>query len=670
MNRANGMVAAGNGGVGRRASRTAALLLSAGLVGTVFQAQASPQGGQVVAGRGNITNPNANLTVVHQNSNKLIINWNSFDIGAGQTVKFVQPGASSAALNRIFNQNATQVFGDILSNGQVFLINPNGIIFGKDSYVNTGALFASSLSISDDSFMSGKYRFVAPTGVDGGAVVNHGTLVAADGGSVNLMGGTVYNDGVIQANLGQVDLVAGHAVIVDFDGDGLMSFEVTQPVLHKMLDGTTGDAVVNAGTVEADGGTVIMSANVARDVFTQAVNNTGVIEATGVMEKGGSVYLDGSVTLSATGSGVVDHGVIDASSAQGHGGNVTLQSDFDTLVGGANSKIDVSAAAGAGGTVQLLGNRVGLMHGASVDASGAFGGGTVLVGGDYHGQNPDVQDASRTYLSPDSSIHADATTNGDGGKIILWSNDGTQFYGSLSADGGARGGNGGLVETSSDVGLDITGKVDALAPAGSTGTWLIDPVNIIIATGGGATTANVSAFANGACAGTCTIDPTTFNGSGTTVDMQAQNDITVTNGFTMSTASIVLQAGEAITVAANQTISTATSGTNITLVANNTGNAETDAAGNALVGSGGTGRGANPGTITFGTGDTLNAGTGNIKIDSANTGTHNGNVAFTGAGTNTVETTGGSITISAGGAITSAGTTTITTANGLAAGSS
>jgi filamentous hemagglutinin family protein len=458
--------------------RAATLLLSAGLVGAVFQAQATPQGGHVVAGKGSITTPNANLTVVHQNSNGLVINWSSFNISQGQTVKFVQPSSSSSALNRIFDQDPTQIYGSLLSNGQVFLVNPNGIFFSKTSYVNTGALFASTLGISNADFMSGQYDFSAPNGVDGGAVINHGTLIAANGGSINLIGGAVYNDGVISATLGQVDLVAGHAVTVDFDGDGLMSFEVTQPVLHKMLDGSNGAAVSNAGTVEANGGTVVMTANVARDVFTQAVNNSGVIEATGVVQgQGGKVFLagvdigsssadtgvgvggnvepaspsvgtadhTGSVTLSATGAGVVNQGVIDASAAEGDGGTVILQTDGDTLVSGGNTSIDVSAADGVGGTVELLGKRVGLMHGASVDASGAHGGGTVLMGGDTHGGNG-VQTAADTYLSSDSSISADATVVGDGGKVIVWGDDVTNYYGSISATGGASGGAGGFVD--------------------------------------------------------------------------------------------------------------------------------------------------------------------------------------------------------------------------------
>src|SRR5579885_1328113 len=159
------------GGKGSKAARGVLMALAtACLLGAALQAQATPSGGQVVAGRGNISNPNQNLTVIHQKSNNLVINWNSFNIGSGQTVKFVQPSASSAALNRIFDQNPTQILGSLLSNGQVFLVNPNGIYFGRDAAVNVGALFASTLDISNGDFMSGKLDFAAPAGQDGGAV--------------------------------------------------------------------------------------------------------------------------------------------------------------------------------------------------------------------------------------------------------------------------------------------------------------------------------------------------------------------------------------------------------------------------------------------------------------------------------------------------------------------
>src|SRR5579864_936644 len=217
-------------------------LAAAGLVLAASAAPvlANPQGGVVVAGQGAISTPNVNTTIL--------------------------------------DQNPSQILGSIIANGQVYLLNPNGIVFGKTATVNVGALFATSLNISNSDFMAGKLKFSADAGKDGGVIVNHGVLKAADGGSVNLIGGNVLNDGVIVANLGQVDLVAGHAVTVDFDGDGLMQFEVSGPVLNNMLDADSGAAVTNNGSITANGGSVLMSANTAQQVFAQAVNNGGVVQ--------------------------------------------------------------------------------------------------------------------------------------------------------------------------------------------------------------------------------------------------------------------------------------------------------------------------------------------------------------------------------------------------------
>ena len=491
-----------------------ALGLSLVLSSVTLTAWANPQGGQVVAGKGSISNPNGNTTVITQNSNKLIINWSSFNITNGQSVQFKQPSISASALNRIFDQDPTQIFGSLTSNGQVFLLNPNGIIFGRTASVNTGALFATSLGISDSDFMAGKLDFSAPAGEDGGAIVNHGLLQAAAGGSVSLMGGTVYNDGTIQATLGQVDMVAGHAVTIDFDGDGLMQFEVTQPVLNKMYDADSGAAVTNAGTVEANGGTVIMTANIAQQVFAAAVNNSGVVEAAGVREQDGSVFLagaddssdamqrsghaslsavaatpddGGSIKITGIGGDVVDSGSLIVNSAYGDAGSVLMQSDAGTMVTG-EGLVSAQAANGIGGDIQILGDHVALFDDAIVDASGAYGGGAILVGGDFHGA-AGTQRASTTEIADDAKLLADAFTLGDGGKVAVWSDDYTGFYGNISAQGGVQGGDGGYVETSSHGDLQVFGDVTTFAREGASGSWLLDPAHNVTITNAAGNTA-------------------------------------------------------------------------------------------------------------------------------------------------------------------------------------
>ncbi|MGB9430079.1 MAG: hypothetical protein WCC11_09465, partial [Gammaproteobacteria bacterium] len=471
--------------------KSAGLLLCLAVCST--SALAGPQGGQVVAGQGNITSPNANTTLINQQSNRLVIDWTSFNLASNETVQFNQPSVSAAALNRILSQNPSQIFGSIIANGQVYLLNPNGIIFGKTAMVNVGGLFATGLNISNSDFMSGKLNFAAPAGQDGGYVINHGVLQAADGGSINLIGSSVFNDGIIIANLGQVNMAAGSAVTVDFNGDGLMQFQVNGAVLHKMVDAQSGAAVTNAGRIEANGGTVVMTAAVAEQVLMQAVNNSGIVQAGGVQNRNGHIYLTGN------GGDVLNSGTLDASNANGNGGSITLQSTGTTEMQG-NAIANVASINGQGGTVELLGNQVGLFDNASINADGAAGGGTILVGGDAHGSG-NLQLAQATYIGSDASLSADATLSGNGGQVVVWGSAADNFYGSISARGGAYGGNGGWVETSAHTGLNVFGHVDAAAPYGAPGIWLLDPYNVTIQTGGAPFSNPFTATA------TSTIDP-------------------------------------------------------------------------------------------------------------------------------------------------------------------
>src|SRR5207247_7874531 len=146
--------------------------------------------------------------------------------------------------------------------------------------------------------------------------------------------------------------------------------------------------------------------------------------------------------------------------------------------------VEAKGSSGQGGTIQALGVRVGVIGHGVIAASGDAGGGTVLVGGDAHGANPDVQNAQQTVIGSDGIIRADAGTTGDGGRVIVWSDESTKFFGSISARGGAQGGNGGFVETSGKA-LQAFGSVDTSAPNGTGGNWLLDPDVIdIVATGG------------------------------------------------------------------------------------------------------------------------------------------------------------------------------------------
>jgi len=426
----------------------AGLLLGQAISGPALAG--GPTGGQVVGGSGSIHRPDANTTLIKQRSGKLAINWETFNIARHERVRFDQPSSSAAALNRIFDQNPSQIMGLLQANGRVFLINPNGLIFGQSARVHVGSLVASTLDMSVEDFMNDKYDLRAIAGKKDSFVINHGLIQAATGGSVSLIAGAVVNEGVIVADYGHVNLASGRTAALDFDGDGLIRFEVSGKVLDKVVgpDGAVlEDAVRNAGQIIAGGGQVLLQASAAKDVFSRLINQEGIIKAGRIENHGGVVRLVG------LGGTTINSGDIDVSG----------EDDEST-----------------GGTVRLLGEHVGLMGNASIDASGPAGGGTVLVGGDFQGGNPDVPNASRTYVGPDVQITADAVEYGDGGKVIVWADEVTRYYGNISARGGANVGDGGFVEVSGKQALDFAGGVDLSAPTGTGGTLLLDPENIVL----------------------------------------------------------------------------------------------------------------------------------------------------------------------------------------------
>ncbi|TFG86842.1 MAG: filamentous hemagglutinin N-terminal domain-containing protein, partial [Hyphomicrobiales bacterium] len=488
-----------------RVTAIAAVLLS--ILADPGVALAGPTGGQVVAGSGSIQHPNVNTTLVRQRSHALSIDWSGFDVAGHELVTFQQPSTTSAVLNRVFNELPSQIYGHIQANGQVFIMNPNGVVFGPGARVEVGGLMASSLDVDIDDFMNGRYSFGASADGRTGAVVNYGLIKAATGGGVTLLGTAVRNDGVIIADLGHVLMGAGRQALVDFDGDGLIRFHVDGAILQDLSPRNEehGGAVVNNGEIHADGGRVILSAAVARGIFDRAINNAGIIRAASIdsspgvvrlSARGASVENAGSIDVSALGTGVagtvaltsdadvVQRGQIHADAPGGGGGRVTLESAGLALLD-AGSAISARSTGGRGGEVRVLGASVAMLDAASIDVSGGFGGGTALVGGDYQGANPAIANARLTAVAAGARINADATARGDGGRVIVWSDDTTRYFGSISARGGPSGGNGGFAEVSGKGYLEYRGSTDLSAANGSRGVLLLDSAALEIAGGAG-----------------------------------------------------------------------------------------------------------------------------------------------------------------------------------------
>jgi filamentous hemagglutinin family protein len=272
-------------------------------VPTTLSATSHPLGGKVISGSATITQV-GNTTDIRQSSNDVAIDWLSFSVGSQASVDFLQPSASAVAVNRISSSNGSEILGHLDANGQVYLINPNGIIFGKGSEVNVGGLVASTLNVSD-SGVSGSSRSFEGSGT--GSVVNEGTISAANGGYVALIGNRVSNEGVITAQLGTVALGSGSAVTLDFSGDRLVHLQVDRSTLNNLAE--------NKQLIEADGGLVIMTAGAERALLASVVNNTGVIEARTVENHEGTITLLGGMTAGTVNVG----GTLDASAP--HGGN-------------------------------------------------------------------------------------------------------------------------------------------------------------------------------------------------------------------------------------------------------------------------------------------------------------------------------------------------------------
>lgn len=602
---------------------------------------ALPTGGSIVAGSGSI-GVNGNQMTVEQHSQRLVTDWQSFNIGADAGVNFLQPSSSAVALARVLSNEGSQIYGKLNANGHVFLVNPNGVYFAPGASVNVGGLVATTLDISNEDFLAGRNRFTQGAGT-GGAVVNAGSIVS-NGGHVALVGAQVVNDGSIVAEGGKVALAAGEDVTLDFHGDRLLMVSVDKSALEAQ--------VVNNGLIAADGGTVIMKAHARDALMHSVVNNSGVIRARSIGMKDGVVVLDGGS------EGVVTHtGTIDVSGL---------------------------SAGEQGGTVKILGDKVALLEDARVDARGDGGGGTVLVGGNYKGQGSE-QNASATVVGDRVEILADAITFGHGGEVIVWADGTARFFGRISARGGAEGGNGGFVETSGKAFLEAYGTVDASAANGAAGTWLLDPRNVTITNG----TAN-GGFDGGSpdvftpTGDSATIDVAAINASlngGTSVTITTgssgsqDGDITLDSGVVISKtgggeATLKLLAAQDIELKAGSRIVSTSDKLHVIL---NTGaeggiGSVMMRAGAQIVTNGGDitiGGGADPttgyaqgggGLTTNGfqmnsggtsqsTGTLLSAGSGNIVINAASGGTSAGVSMLTSGGYNTITTTSGTITI-------------------------
>lgn len=455
-----------------------ALICCCNLVFPVPMAIAAPQGGKVVGGSAHIHQSGA-TTTINQSSNRAVINWNSFDIGKNETVRHNMPSANSAGLHRVVGGGgASQIMGQLQSNGNVYLVNPAGVVIHKGARIDANSFTATSRDISNDNFMKGTMVFDKPGRPDA-EVINQGTISVKENGLAALVAPTVRNDGVIAGKLAKVALASGDSTWkLDMHGDDLITFTVDEKdvdTLHA-VDGTPLAGVENSGSIKAEGGVVVLTA-AQLDGIVGSVVNSGEVSAASAELKGGKIVFKGA----GSGVDIVNTGTVDASSAVADGGSVRMDTD-----GKVRSSGLIAATGGQkGGKLVVTGKDVALTGKAKIDVSGNKGGGTALVGGNALGKGPE-RNAQTTKVEKDATIVADARTKGDGGQVVVWSDEKTNFDGTITARGGSDGGNGGKVETSGkSLKVADTAQVDTRASKGIHGQWLLDPMDFVIAASDG-----------------------------------------------------------------------------------------------------------------------------------------------------------------------------------------
>lgn len=433
-----------------------------------------PTGGTVAAGTVSSQLTNSQLTLT-QSTQRAVIDWQSFNIAAGKTTQFIQPDVSSAVLNRVAaSANMSQIYGSLSANGTVVLMNPNGVYFHQGANINVGSLIVTSGRIDQSQFMA-----EGPITIDdaiSGSITNEGNITAADAGLVALVAPSVSNQGVIVANRGSVLLGGVSTATVSLNG-GLYEFAAGSTAAAP------GAKLSNSGTIRADGGRVILTASSASAIVNNVINMDGIIQARTL---GGR---EGVVVLEAGGAGGVQ----------------------------VSGQVDATGGAGeAGGKISVTGNAVELTGTARLDASGDTGGGSVLVGGNWQGQGP-LRNAQMTTVASGATLQADALGNGDGGTVVVWADGTTRFNGSISARGGATGGDGGAVEVSGKQALGFAGTVDTTAAQGNTGFLLLDPVYAVI-----------SSSASGTAGDTETVNADSLVSALNTTNVTVQADSKVT----------------------------------------------------------------------------------------------------------------------------------------------
>ena len=407
---------------GKRARRTsAALAIVALAAGT--PACANPTDPTVTNGQASFGTQGNTLTII--NSPNAIINWKGFSIGRDEITRFIQQNSSSAVLNRVVGQNPSSILGALQSNGRVFLINPNGILFGQGARIDVAGLVASSLNLTDQDFLAGRLRFLETPGA--GGIVNQGAITTPSGGQVYLVAPNVENNGIITTPQGEIILAAGKSVELVNPGTPNISVQISAP----------DNQAVNVGRLVAQGGSI--------GIYAGLVWQRGSVNATSAVAEGGRIFLRGSQSVElAAGSGT------EASGAAGGGQVVVSSGESTTVAAGASIEANASQM-GDGGKVKVWS-----------DGSTQFDGNVAARGGEQSGNGGFAETSGQHIVIGDTARVDTRATNGKAG---TWLIDPIDF--TIAASGGDISGAtlsanlaGGSVLIQSSTGFDATGSGD------------------------------------------------------------------------------------------------------------------------------------------------------------------------------------------------------------------
>ena len=460
----------------------------------------------------------------------LFHSFQEFNINDGQRLYFGNPADIANIFSRITGSHRSDILGTlgVTGSANLFLLNPNGILFGPKAQLDIRGSFIASTA---DRFDFGNglgysatnpqappmLTLSVPIGLQYGShhtgtIVNAGNLAVGPGQNIGLIAGTVANTGSLVAPGGEVTLlavpgIAGKRQQVQLSSSGQFLGLSSLASLSSLAEET---------------------------VAAPAAASLPNLMATAAADTGWRITKTGTVQVADT------------------------DIDLSPTPGTALASGQVNVSGEIAGNVQILGDRIALVK-ATIRASGETGGGTVRIGGDYQGKGT-VPNATRTFVSRDSTIRTDGLQQGDGGRVIVWADEATGFYGDISARGGPQSGDGGFVEVSGKESLDFQGKVDTSAPNGDIGTLLLDPTNIIVVAAG-FETSNLNDVLDSAIpdigGGDTKLDVAAINNAAANIILQATNNIIFDTQVTMANLDVGITAIAGNDIVANAAIETA-----------------------------------------------------------------------------------------------------------------